>query len=124
MKKCKYNLRHAEFYTVNVFLLTFAVYGDMTIDEYEGELKKTRGVGKEEFLGSESIRKIGKTMFEVQKNMKLHIKICEECRKNYIDFLESQKNEDRKTVEMLKSVGFENMYEDNVDPDYLGLYSQ
>ncbi len=124
MKKCKYDLGHAEFYTVNVFLLTLAVDGDMTIDEYEGELKKIRGVGKEEFLGLESIRKIGKTMFEAQENMELHIKICEECRKNYKDFLELQKNEDRKTVEILKSAGFKNLDEDSVDPDFLGLYSQ
>lgn len=124
MKKCEYSLGHTEFYTVNVFLLTVAVDGDMTIDEYESELKKTSEVGEEEFSGIESIRKIGKTMFEVRENMKLHIKICDECRKNYIDFLESQRNDDRKTVEMLKSAGFKNVDEDGVDPDFLGLYSQ
>lgn len=124
MKKCKYNMGKDEFYTVNVFLLTVAVDGDMTIDEYGSELKKTSGVGEEEFSGIESIRKIGKTMFEVRENMKFHIKVCDECRKNYIDFLESQRNEDRKTVEMLKSAGFKNVDEDNVDPDFLGLYSQ
>lgn len=125
MKKCKYNLGHAEFYAVYAFFVTCGVDGDMTLDEYRKEFEGARPEILEDIRpGLESIGMLGESMFEIMENMKTHVRSCEECKAEYKNFLGSQMREELQIADFFEFFGIKTLREDIEDTDFLKLYSQ
>ena len=122
VQECEYNLKKENFWLLQNILFTFEGEYETRLDDAIKRMKEDEPEAGEIEPGP--VRRFGETLSGILSNVRLHVRDCELCRKNYRNYVDGQRRDYRSMNNVFRKAGMKTKIDeiDSLDPDFLGLY--